>query len=94
MPAMHAKRKDEWTAERLINALGRLHMSSADLTALIQLTHQFASEQAEQKLHALKASRDGAALPLEILRREVTKQGECFCRCALRLCDDNSDGVR
>ncbi|MGB8629193.1 MAG: hypothetical protein WCD69_07360, partial [Xanthobacteraceae bacterium] len=87
MPAMHAKRRDEHTAQELIHALRRLHMTPADLKALIELTHDFISEDLERRLDALKASRDGAGLPREVLRSEITRNHVCMCRSALHYCE-------
>jgi hypothetical protein len=87
MPAMHAKRKDEFTAQEHIEALRHLHLTPADLQSLILLTHQFIDEDLDRRLNALKASRDGAGLPIEVLRREITRNSVCMCRCALQHCE-------
>jgi hypothetical protein len=83
---MHAKRRDEHTAQELIAALRRLHMSSADLKSLIEVCHEFISEDLERRANQLKQSRDGQGLPLEICRREIVRNEVCMCRAALRVC--------
>jgi hypothetical protein len=87
MPAMHAKRRDEHTAQELIAALRRLHLTPADLKALIELCHEFISEDLNGRVNALKQSRDGRDLPIEILRREIWKHDPCMCQAALRFCE-------
>jgi hypothetical protein len=90
MGAMHAKRRqDEYTAQAHIEALRRLHLTPVDLKALILLCHDFIGEDLERRLDALKASRDGAGLPREILRREITQNHVCMCRSALHYCEQN-----
>jgi hypothetical protein len=86
MPAMHAKRRDEWTAAELIEALGRLHFTPADLKALIDLTLSVIDETLDRKLAELKAGRDGASLPIQSLRQEIIKNW-CPCQAALRHCE-------
>ena len=88
MPAMHARRKDEYTAQRLIDALRRLHMTPEDLKSLIQLTHDFIGEDLERRVNELKQSRDGRDLPIDMLRQEITRRDPCMCRAALRHCGE------
>jgi hypothetical protein len=89
MPAMHARRKDEYTAAQLIDALRHLHMTPEDLKSLVQLTQDFIGEELERRVNVMKQSRDGAGLPIEILRREITRLDPCMCKAALRLCEQN-----
>jgi hypothetical protein len=75
MPAMHAKRRDEHTAQELIAALRRLHVSSADLKDLIQLVQDFIEEDLNRRLDVIKASSSGRDLPREVLKRDLTNSG-------------------
>jgi hypothetical protein len=87
-----AKRREELSASELIACLRRIHMSSADLKALIELTHDFIGEDLERRLHELKASRDGASLPIDVLRSEITRNSSCMCRSALHHCEKEMIG--
>jgi hypothetical protein len=93
MPAMHAKRKHEWTAAELISALRDVHVGGADLKALAQLTQELANEDLDRRVVAAKQSRDGAGLPVEVLRRQIVglpieRSYNCECRAALRWLND------
>jgi hypothetical protein len=79
---MLAKRKTEWTAAELIDSLRGAHVAGADLKALVELTREFIDEDLERRVAVLKASRDGAPLPAETLRRELVRQ-RCRCEAAL-----------
>lgn len=88
MPAMHAKRKDEYTAAELIESLRDLHMTPADLKSLIGLTQEMIEEEVTRRVDAIKSGRDGASLPKQTIRNDLT-HGECGCRYAVRLCETN-----
>jgi len=62
-------------------------MTPADLKLLIELTHDFIGEDLERRLNEMKASRDGASLPIEVLGREITRNSVCMCRSALQHCE-------
>lgn len=84
MPAMHAKRKNEMTAAELIDSLRGLHLSSADLQSLIAFTQEAIEEDVQRRVATLKAGRDGAGLPEQMIRRDICR-GECACRYSVRL---------
>jgi hypothetical protein len=42
----------------------------------------------EERLDALKASRDGAGLPREILRQQLVGLDPCICKVMMRLLND------
>jgi hypothetical protein len=44
----------------------------------------------DAKVQELKRSRDGAGLPIEMLRHQLTGGGSCQCRVALKLLQENS----
>ena len=75
-----AKRKNEATARELIEALAAVHVGGEDLHALIKLTRE--GEDCERRVGILKASRDGASMPTELLRRDLVKF-RCQCDAAL-----------
>jgi hypothetical protein len=64
---MLAKRKTEWTAAELIDSLRGAHVTGADLKALIELTRSFIAEDLERRVAAMKATRDGAPMPAQVL---------------------------
>jgi hypothetical protein len=80
---MLAKRKNEWSASQLIDALRDLHVSGADLRNLVQLTRDFVAEDLERRVALAKDSLDGRGLPAEVLRRDIVRQ-DCQCTAALR----------
>ncbi|MFY9837671.1 MAG: hypothetical protein WAK55_14635 [Xanthobacteraceae bacterium] len=77
MPAMHAKRKrePERTSADLLSDLNRLH---AEVEAFL-----------DKKLAELKATRDGAGLPIQMLRRMLIGADPlCPCQLAQKLAND------
>lgn len=88
-----AKRKQELTAAEHVDCLRSLHVSGTDLKALVTLTQELIAEELERKVTAAKASRDGASLPVELLRRQIVglpteAAYNCECRAALRWSDE------
>jgi hypothetical protein len=82
MPAMHAKRRDEHTAQDLIAALRRLHLSPVDLRDLIQLVQEFVEEDLNRRAADVKKGCQG--LPLEVIKNDLKKH-QCACTYGLRL---------
>jgi len=81
-----AKRKNELNAAELIAQLRTLHVAGADLKALIEMTHEFITEDVERRVRELKSGSCGA-LPAEVLRRDLVKF-QCKCVAGLRLLSD------
>jgi hypothetical protein len=79
-----AKRKHEYTAAELIDSLRGLHMTPEDLRALIALTQDAIEEDVTRRIGVIKASRDGAGLPEQMIRRDICRH-ECACRYSMRL---------
>jgi hypothetical protein len=82
MPAMHAKRRDEHTAQELIAALRRLHCSPVDLRDLVQLVQDLIAENLDHRAADIKKGCQG--VPLEVIKNDLKKQ-QCACAYALRL---------
>ena len=83
MPAMHAKRKDEFTAAELIDRHRSLHVAGPDLKALIELTNAFIDDEFERRVGVLKQSQDGKDLPIQFLREQLHR-GQCKCVSAMQ----------
>jgi hypothetical protein len=83
------KRRHELTAAELIDGLRALHLTPADLTALIGLTQEFIAEDLERRVQVVKQSADGSGQPIESLRLMLVR-GECPCRATMRLCEGDN----
>jgi hypothetical protein len=79
---MHAKRRDEHTAQDLIGALRRLHLSPVDLRDIIQLVQEFVEEDLNRRAADVKKGCQG--LPLEVIKNDLKKH-QCACAYGLRL---------
>jgi hypothetical protein len=83
MPAMHAKRKNEFTAAELIDQLRSLQIAGPDLKTLIELTNALIDDEFGRRVRILKQSQDGKDLPIQFLQEQLHR-GQCKCVSAMR----------
>jgi hypothetical protein len=83
MPAMQARRKDEWTAQEHIQALRHLHTTPADLKSLVELMQELIAEDLDRRAEEVKLGCPG--VPLGSIKNDL-KRNQCACAYALRLC--------
>jgi len=88
MPAMHAKlKKPKWSVAEALDALSTLveaELTPAELKTLARFTQDLADREFERRLTALKATRDGSALPKDVLAHQLIGQAQyrtpCQCQ--------------